>query len=235
MEKNKITKAVMRKIEKGDIKRKPYWLCFLESWSGYFGVLLLVILLIFIFSTWVYLVTDMGLYEGENWRNLIIYHTPWQTIILFLIILGALIYLLRHVSIYYRYQKRILLSVIIIVTLILSGIIFYTDLHHRAHLTVGFLGRFYEREGNFWDWDKDIDMIGQVEQYQANQLQLKDRQNHLVNIDITQNTNFKESKIYVGDYVRVIGRKSGDTIIASYIRELDLCPGVVDPLGACQH
>lgn len=220
---------VLDTIKQRRLVMRPYWHYLLPAVLGLIGIAILTLLLIFLVSFILFILTQSGVLFapvfGLPGLRALLLSLPWILIMLALGFVAVLEVLVRRYTFTYRRPLLYSMGIIILLAAVGGFVIAQTPLHRglfdraiNQRLPIG--GRLY-REWSAQDAD-DIHP-GRIIEITSPGLLLETPRRELLTVIITGETVFpRRQTLKPGDLVVVLGERIDDTITARGIRPIEM-------------
>lgn len=220
--------SVMAKIDAGKIKMKPHWHFVAKGVLLVVGTVLAVLALLYISSFIIFVLNQTGIWfaPGFGARGIgeFLLDLPWVLILLAIVFIVVLQWLVSRYA--FSYGRPLLYSAAGIIVIVVAGglIISATPVHRGLFQqaeddNLPIFGMMYKQfaappQQNF--------VPGEIIEIISDGYRINTPRNEILKVIVTAQTQFPFGMDLVkGDNIVVIGDRSGDTITAAGIREID--------------
>lgn len=216
------SKDVISQINKEKIKPTPGWVFQTQTVLIYVLIAIAFLVSGYLFSAIIFFVFYINIFDRENYVDVTLNNLPWQSVILLMILIFAILFLTRRLGTYYRFRKRFITLMLLIIASILAVLFYISDFHKNAEFSP-VANFYYHNKGNFIGDGKTNYSIVRVNEIGDGVVLTTDEIGHLWLIEIRENVGINIEDIEVGEYLKVVGERQDNTITAELIRKINLC------------
>lgn len=222
MSSQSFSKDVISQINKEKIKPTPSWVFQMQTIFIYVLIATAFLISGYLFSAIIFFVFYINIFDRENYVDVTLNNLPWQSFILLMLLIFAILYLTRRLGTYYRFRRRFIFLMLLIIAAILSVLFYISDLHQKAEFSP-VVNYYYHHKGNFIGGDKANYSIVKVLEIGDGVIFTADEVGQLWSIEIHEKAGIGIEEIETGEYLKVVGKRQGNTIAAELIRKINLC------------
>ena len=227
-EENSIKENIIKAIQAGKVNMKPRWHFVLQTVLLIAGTILAALALLYLVSFIIFVLHQTGSWFvagfGMHGITEFLMSFPWIIALITLIFLIILEILVRKYS--FGYRKPLLITSAAVLVLVVGGgfVVANTSFHRglfdsAEEERLPFGGGFYKEFGTP---HRDNVAIGSITNINDNSLILSDRRNMVFIVNITDDIDYLDDNLQVGDSVVVFGNRNRDgSITAVDIRRVD--------------